>query len=305
MKIVRAEHLGMCFGVRQAIDLAEKQAQMAPLTILGELAHNETVLSRLRAQGIGIADHPDAVRTRSLMVTAHGASERAMGQARARGLQVMEATCPLVTLVHRSVRDLIRQGYHPVIIGRREHVEVRGLTGDLGEHDVILQESDLAGLVSRPRFGVVAQTTQPIDHVRFMVSRLRQRFPESEVRFIDTVCQPTKQRQAAAVELAQQCDVVVVIGGRQSNNTRELVATCQHYCPRVYQVQSADDLRPDWFTRADRIGITAGTSTPDASIDAVDQWLAQRFQSENASKSSPIGQPITSSSTEPLIDLSS
>ena len=121
--------------------------------------------------------------------------------------------------------------------------------------------------------GVAAQTTQPIERVRYLVGLMRVRFPNSEVRFVDTVCQPTKQRQNAAVELAQQSDVVVVIGGAHSNNTHELVNTCSRYCARVHHVQTAEDLRQEWFEGAQTVGITAGTSTPDESIDQVAHWL--------------------------------
>lgn len=274
MKILRAEHLGMCFGVRDAIRFAQQQAQREALTVLGDLAHNETVLARLRDQGIRMENQLAHVRTSTLMITAHGASERTINQALERGFQVLEATCPLVRLVHRSAATLVQQGYYPIIIGKRDHVEVRGLTEDLAEYDVILTESEVAALPPRPRFGVVAQTTQPIDHVRHLVSLLQKRFPDSEVRFIDTVCLPTKQRQAAAIELAQRVEVMVVAGGRQSNNTRELTAACQQHCPRVYQVQEADDLGWDWFAGAQTVGFTAGTSTPDEVVEA----MAARLQ---------------------------
>jgi len=125
------------------------------------------------------------------------------------------------------------------------------------------------------RFGVAAQTTQPIEKVRGLVDCLRRRFPNSEVRFIDTVCQPTKQRQNAAIELAQRSDVVVVIGGAHSNNTHELVKTCSRYCERVHHVQTAEDLRVEWFGNAEVIGVTAGTSTPDSSIREVENWLEE------------------------------
>ena len=145
---------------------------------------------------------------------------------------MLEATCPLVHLAHRAVARLVRDGFHPVIIGKRDHVEVRGLTEDLKAFDVVLREAGRAGpCAERPRFGVVAQTTQPIDRVRELVGLMRRRFPDSEVRFIDTVCQPTKQRQHAAIELAQQCDVVIVIGGAHSNNTHELVEHLQPLLP--------------------------------------------------------------------------
>jgi len=275
MKIIRAEHLGMCFGVRDAIALALETAKQEPLTILGDLVHNETVLAELRGKGIRLAQQPAAAATRTVMVTAHGASERKLIETRSRGLNVLEATCPLVHVAHRSLAKLVREGFHPLIIGKRDHVEVRGLTEDLASFDVVLSEADVMNLRAQPRFGVVSQTTQPIDKVRQLVRLIRERFPKSEVRFIDTVCQPTKQRQNAALELARQCDVVVVIGGAHSNNTHELVRTCSRFCPRVHHVQTAADLCADWFFADDVVGITAGTSTPDNLITEVEQQIKQ------------------------------
>lgn len=273
MKILRAEHLGMCFGVRDAIALAMEQARSRPLTILGDLVHNETVLAELRARGIEFQNDAREVSTEVVMVTAHGASEKRKDAVRGRGLQMMEATCPLVHVAHRAVTKLVREGFHPVIVGKRDHVEVRGLTEDLVEFDVVLTEEDVLQLRERPRFGIAAQTTQPIERVRWLVQLIRTRFPQSEVRFIDTVCQPTKHRQHAAVELAQHCDVVVVIGGTHSNNTHELVSTCSRYCSRVHHVQTAADLRSEWFSDFDTVGITAGTSTPDKIIAEVELQL--------------------------------
>jgi 4-hydroxy-3-methylbut-2-en-1-yl diphosphate reductase len=154
-------------------------------------------------------------------------------------------------------------------------VEVRGMTGDLDEFDVVLTPEEIAALRPRARFGVVSQTTQPIERVRELVALLRRTFPDSEVRFRDTVCQPTKQRQTAAVELAQKSDVVIVIGGANSNNTRELVATCAAHCERVHHVQSARDLQVHWFFGARTVGITAGTSTPDSTIEEVERRLRE------------------------------
>lgn len=275
MKIIRADHLGMCFGVRDAIALAVKQSEAEPITVLGDLVHNETVLADLRERGIQFQNDAREVATKTVMITAHGASLRRMNTVRERGLNVLEATCPLVHVAHRAIRQLVREGFHPVIIGKRDHVEVRGLTEDLPEFDVVLSEEDVEELQRRPRFGVAAQTTQPIERVRYLAGVIRGRFPGSEVRFIDTVCQPTKQRQHAAVELAQQCSVVIVIGGAHSNNTRELVQTCACHCERVQHVQTAADLREEWFHPDDTIGITAGTSTPEILIEGVEQRLRE------------------------------
>jgi len=273
MKILRAEHLGMCFGVRDAIALARETAKHEPLTILGDLVHNDTVLAELRSRGVKIQNDPGEVVTQTVMITAHGASEQRVNAVRDRGLKVLEATCPLVHLAHKAVARLVRQGFHPVIIGKRDHVEVRGITEDLVEFDVVLSEADVQQLKAQSRFGIAAQTTQPIEKVRQLVSLIRARFPNSEVRFIDTVCQPTKQRQHAAVEIAQQADLVIVIGGAQSNNTHELVRTCRRHCACVHHVQTAADLRPDWLVGAQTVGITAGTSTPDSVIDKVESCI--------------------------------
>jgi 4-hydroxy-3-methylbut-2-enyl diphosphate reductase len=273
MKILRAEHLGMCFGVKDAVALALETSTHQPLTILGELVHNETVLDQLRARGIQLRNEAAEVGTQTVMITAHGASKRRLNAVRGQGLNVLEATCPLVHAAHRAVAKLAREGFHPVIIGKRDHVEVRGLTEDLDGFDVVLTEDDVLRLPPRARLGVAAQTTQPVERVRHLVALIRRRFPESEVRFVDTVCQPTKLRQHAAVELARQCDVVVVIGGAHSNNTRELVQTCSQHCAHAHHVQKIEDLRPDWFTPDDTVGITAGTSTPETLIAEVEGWL--------------------------------
>ena len=272
MRILRAHHLGMCFGVRDAIALALEHADAGPLTILGDLVHNPTVLDALEARGIAVAQDVAQVKTQTLMVTAHGTSERALARTRALGLTVVEATCPLVHVAHRAVAALARDGYHVVIIGQRDHVEVRGLTGDLdpSTFDVVLDDEDVLALAEHPRIGIAAQTTQAVEKVRHLINLIRRRFPHADVRSMDTVCKPTKQRQSAAVDVARQADVVIVVGGRSSNNTRELVKTCARYCARVHHVQTDADVRTEWFDDAEVVGLTAGTSTPDEVIDRVE-----------------------------------
>jgi 4-hydroxy-3-methylbut-2-en-1-yl diphosphate reductase len=275
MRVVRAAHLGMCFGVRDAIALALEHAAAGPLTILGDLVHNPTVLSALEAKGIAVAQDVAHVRTATLMVTAHGTSGRTLARTRALGLTVVEATCPLVHVAHRAAAALASAGYHVVIVGQRDHVEVRGLTGDLDRFDVVLEDDDVLTLEEHPRLGVVAQTTQAAQKVRHLVDLIRQRFPQSDVRFVDTVCKPTKERQSAAIEMACRVDVVIVVGGRSSNNTRELVQTCARYCARVYHVETDAEVRPEWFAAAQIVGLTAGTSTPDEIIDRVEARIRQ------------------------------
>jgi len=273
MRVVRARHLGMCFGVREAIAKVLRAAERGPLTVLGDLVHNETVQEHLAARGVQVRREIDQVETPCVAITAHGLSERRRAAVRARGLAVLDATCPIVRAAHQSVTALARDGYHPVIVGNPHHAEVRGLTEDLAAFDVVSSEADVEALRPQPRFGVAAQTTQPIERVRRLVSLLRGRYPRSEIQVAETVCVPTRLRQEAAEMLAAECDVTVVAGGAGSNNTRELFATCRRHCRRVFLVQDAQDLRPEWFDGARAAGITAGTSTPDDVIAGVEAEL--------------------------------
>jgi len=291
MRVLRAQHLGMCFGVRDAIALAFTHAESAPLTVLGDLVHNEAVLASLQAKGIAVARTPFDVKTKRVMVTAHGASERTLAKVRALGLETIEATCPLVDVAHQAIRTLVCEGYHPVIVGQRDHVEVRGLTEDLETFDVVLHEHDVLRLEEHRRLGVAAQTTQPIDRVSHLVALMRQRFPRSDVRFIDTVCHPTKQRQGAAIDLARQCDVVIVVGGENSNNTRELVNTCRHHCSHVHHIQTESDIRAEWVVGAGTVGVTAGTSTLEDVIDRIERQLRALAAEQSTASHAASGHP--------------
>lgn len=273
MIILKATHLGMCFGVRDAIELALKESRAEKVSILGELVHNEQVNKMLTASGVQIHHNLDNLPSKRVIITAHGASEKRINHVRRAGLNVVEATCPLVHHAHQTIMNLAKNGYFPVVIGRKDHVEVKGLTEDLTDYRVILTEEDLSDLPEQTRFGVISQTTQPIDRVKSLVEKIRTRFKDSEVLFKDTVCQPTKDRQNAAIQLAKECDLVIVIGGRNSNNSRELVATCSRYCNQVVQVESVAELKSQWFYNLEKVGITAGTSTPDSIIEDVEKWL--------------------------------
>ena len=273
MTIQRAQHWGMCFGVRDAVALAQSEANRGPLTILGDLVHNPAIIDDLQRRGVVTERRPEFINTHRVMVTAHGTSDRTMNALRARGHDVLEATCPLVHHAHKSLAALVRDGCHPVVIGQRNHVEVLGMTGDYPEFDVVLTREDVERLAPRPKFGIVSQTTQPSDRVRYLVGLIQGRFPTSEVRVRDTVCRPTRERQTAAEEMSRGSDIVVVIGGAHSNNTRELSLTCARWCSRVHQVQDVRAIDSTWFHHGDRVGLTAGTSTPDDLIQAVEDRL--------------------------------
>ena len=273
MKIIRAQHYGMCFGVRDAIEMAEEHSKGQTLTILGDLVHNDQVMGKLRETGITVERDLAQVKTHKVMITAHGASEKRISEVRAKGHEVIEATCPLVKHAHRSIVKLAERGYYPVIIGKRDHVEVVGLTEDLEECTVIESMDEIRSIPMHGKIGVASQTTQPISKVLMMVEAIRKAFRESEVRFTDTVCRPTKERQLAADQLAGQCDTIMVVGGTNSNNTRQLVEKCATHGARVWHIQNAGDIRSEWLAEAKVVGITAGTSTPLALVDEVEERL--------------------------------
>jgi 4-hydroxy-3-methylbut-2-enyl diphosphate reductase len=273
MEVRMADHFGMCFGVRDAIHLALRLTKQGPVTILGDLVHNPDVVAEMDAAGAVRSREPEQVGTRAVLLTAHGTSDRVKLQLREEGHQVHDAACPLVKRVHLALRRLIEEGRHPVVVGQPNHVEVRGLTGDLHAFTVIESECDLEQLAGQPRLGVVAQTTQPLERVETLVAALRARFPEADVRFIDTVCQPTKDRQDAMRRLAEATDVVVVVGGPESNNSHKLTELARSLGRTAYQVAGAGEVRPEWFLKGQVVGLTAGTSTPDRVVDEVRQCL--------------------------------
>lgn len=276
MKIVLAEHFGMCFGVRDAIAQAEQLAEQAPLTILGELVHNPIVRERLRAQGVteGSLDRPE-VTSGTVMITAHGASDAKRARWREHGFQVVDGTCPLVRHAHEQLKRLVADGYFPVVIGKIGHVEVRGLTEDFPEACVVDVPSDILKLPRRDRYGVISQTTQPIDRVRALLVEIERRYPTSEVRFVDTVCKPTKDRQSALRKLIDVAEVIVIVGGRESNNTRQLVETCRAAGRPGFHIERPDELRSEWFDGISVVGLTAGTSTLRQTVDAVFRRLEE------------------------------
>ena len=270
MKIILAEHFGMCFGVRDAIAQAEHLAAEKPLTILGELVHNPIVREQLRGRGIAEAAL-DGVRPTSqrVMITAHGTSNQKRAEWRAKGFDVADATCPLVHHAHEQLRRLVVAGFFPVVIGRRGHVEVNGLIGDFPDAVVLGSSDDVANLPIHPRYGIISQTTQPIAFVREIVELVRRRYLNSEVRFIDTVCKPTKDRQLALQDLFELADTIVVVGGRASNNTLQLIAACRAAGKPAFHIERAEDLRAEWFASTGTIGLTAGTSTLLETVEAV------------------------------------
>jgi 4-hydroxy-3-methylbut-2-enyl diphosphate reductase len=277
MIIHLAEHYGICFGVRDALALAEQIATGEPLTILGQLVHNPIARERLDDLGVkqgALEDAPDSV-THRVMITAHGTSDAARARWRLSGHAVEDATCPLVRHAHEQLRRLVEEDCFPVIIGKHGHVEVQGLAGDFPNAVVIETEPDLAAIPEHSLYGVVSQTTQPIDRALQLVVALRASRPSSRVRFRDTVCRPTKDRQEALRKLMIKVEVVIVVGGRNSNNTRELVETVRAVGLPAYHIERADELLPEWFDGIEHAGITGGTSTLPETVAQVHRRLVE------------------------------
>lgn len=289
MTITLADHYGMCFGVRDALRKTHDAAAAGPATVLGELVHNPVVQQHLATLGVQ-RGHLEAVgssATERVVITAHGAADRDRQAWRAAGYTVTDTTCPLVRKAHTALAQLVAQECQPVVIGQAGHVEVRGLCGDFPQALVVEDEAGVEALAFAPRFGVVSQTTQPLARVLVLLERMQQRHATAEILFRDTVCQPTKDRQAAMDRLCRENDLVVVIGGRNSNNTRQLSETARQAGVPVRQVETAEDLQAVWFDGVSRVGVTAGTSTLDETVQAV---VARLKQIESARRaSSPAG----------------
>jgi 4-hydroxy-3-methylbut-2-enyl diphosphate reductase len=281
MKVIRAEVMGMCFGVRDALEAIDGIDEPAEVTIHGQLVHNEAVLGRLESIGFAMADEVDRralPATPTVLITAHGISDRERRRLAEAGKRLVDTTCPLVTRVHQAALSLQKQDYHVLVIGRRGHVEVRGIVEDLERFEILESVADVRHF-PHPRLGIVCQTTATERKVREIRDAVAAMNPGAEIRFIDTVCLPTKEHQRALDRLLERVDAVVVVGGHNSNNTRELAARCRDRGRPALHVQSADELDAGWFKGFATVGLTAGTSTLPETIEAVHRalvWIGSR-----------------------------
>jgi 4-hydroxy-3-methylbut-2-enyl diphosphate reductase len=275
MQVIKAEVLGMCFGVRDALQILAEVPDPERVTIHGELVHNEMVISDLSERGFQMVKEmtrrPLPV-TDTVLITAHGVSNRERQRLLAAGKQIMDTTCPLVKRAHDAAQKLQEGGYHVLVIGKRGHVEVQGIIEDLDNCDVI-QSAEEVRDYPFARLGIMCQTTTPARLVQQVRQAVAEQNPGAEIRFIDTVCHPTKDHQKALETLLERVEAMVVVGGRNSNNTRELVARCLEHGVPAYHIQTAADLEEDWFEGLETVGLTAGTSTLDTTIDEVHRAL--------------------------------
>jgi len=277
MNVIRAAEMGMCFGVRDALRMTESVSDPAQVTIHGELVHNSKVTTQLAERGF----HQSAEQNRHsipvtprVLITAHGVSDAERQRLEMANKVLIDTTCPLVRRVHEAAFELQSEDRHVLVIGKRGHVEVQGIVEDLQSYDVIGAAEEVRGYESR-RLGIVCQTTVPPDVVDPIVAQIQIRNPRADIRFVDTICQPTRLRQRAMLELLTRVDAVVVVGGRNSNNTHQLVRLCHENLTPALHVERADELESEWFADVETVGLTAGTSTLESTINEVHEALVR------------------------------
>ena len=273
MKIVEASEHGVCWGVRPAhrVGADAMSDGGAPLPDVGALAHHPRLVAELARRGAPMMSCLDEVGGTRLAITAHGLAAHVRDAIAARGLDVVDATSPIVRRAQRAAAWHRAAGRFVIIFGDPAHVEVRGLIGWAGPWSVATTDSARAAEAVPPgaTIGLVAQTTREASAYRAFAAELAGAFGAARVVQEDTVCGVTERQKAAAREVAARVDVVVVVGGRASANTRHLAEVCADEGAVVYQVETADDLRPEWFAGLRSVGLSAGASTPDAVLDEV------------------------------------
>ena len=265
-----AAHAGTCYGVQRALDMALAAAPQAGETAtvhtLGPLIHNPIVVRELAEAGVGLAETLDDAASGTVIIRAHGVVPQVIDAARERGLNVVDATCPYVKKVHVAAERLVREGYRVIVVGEPGHPEVEGILGHAGDDaQVVSSAADAEALPLKGKVGLVVQTTQTAQNLAEVVASITPRV--QELRVVNTICAATSERQQAAATLASRCDCMVVVGGKNSGNTRRLAQICADACEHTHHIEEASEIEDAWFVNARHIGITAGASTPQEHIE--------------------------------------
>ena len=272
--VLMAKEVGFCFGVKRAINLT-KQAldERGDVFILGDLVHNKRVTDELEGRGLRkVEDYTQENSGTTMVIRAHGLPKVKIQEARDRGLEVVDATCPIVLRAQEAAQTLERDGYQVVIIGDKNHAEVKGIIGALEEPVLVIatvQELHQARAEYKllRKVGVLFQTTLALEMCFPVANELMAMC--KEVRIINTICRPVQNRQDDAIEIAAKVDLMIVVGSRTSANTVELAGLCKHYNANTVHVQSADELAYEAFRNAKTVGIASGLSTPEDLVEAV------------------------------------
>lgn len=270
LEIILADHAGFCFGVKRAIELAISLAedQKKPLYTLGPIIHNPQVVHRLEDLGVGTVDSVDEVRDGAVIIRSHGVPPSVIEEIQAKGFEVIDATCPFVKRAQDYARQLVEEGYQVVVCGDADHPEVIGIVGSANGDVLVAKDvGELAQYKLRPKVGVVAQTTLSIQQYKEVISHLLDR--AKELKVYNTICTTTEEKQKAAADLALQVDLMLVIGGRNSANTTRLAEICRSVGTPTHHIETADELKKEWLKGVQRVGVTAGASTPNWIIKEV------------------------------------
>jgi 4-hydroxy-3-methylbut-2-enyl diphosphate reductase len=272
MKIQKARELGFCFGVRRALRIIEGSADgKVKISTLGPIVHNKTVVARLKGLGVDAVDSVEDLKGGVIAISSHGVSPEVQEKIQARGAAVIDTTCPIVRSAQKAAQRLARAGFGVIIYGEAKHPEVRGLLGWAGEKAVASMDADAIPLEGLPgRIGILAQTTQSRAEFTEFLSKLTGRLlPQTkEIRVINTLCQETQKRQSAAEDIAGTSDLMIVVGGHNSANTRRLANVCSRIV-ETHHIENADEINTVWLKGKKAVGITAGASTPDEAIEQV------------------------------------
>ncbi len=268
MEVILADYLGFCYGVKRAIKLAREHASPdGDANTLGPIIHNPQMVERLKKEGIRTVDDVEDMDKGTLIIRSHGVGPETYEAVRQRGLELVDATCPHVRKAQLSAKTLSDDGYHVIIIGEKEHPEVQSIYKWIsGTAEVIETVEEAKALKTYARLGIVSQTTFSGKMFQRIVGELLEK--SRDIRILRTICTATDQRQAAAVDLASKVDLMLVIGGKNSANTTRLAELCAKRC-KTYHIETAAELQDEWFDKIDKIGITAGASTPDWIIKEV------------------------------------
>ncbi|MBI3248938.1 MAG: 4-hydroxy-3-methylbut-2-enyl diphosphate reductase [Deltaproteobacteria bacterium] len=271
--IRKAVHAGYCWGVERAIDMVVQTTEThkeVPVRTLGPIIHNPQVVQALADKGASTIDSLDEMPAGgTVIIRTHGVAPEVYQQAKSRNLAVVDATCPLVTLVQNRAKQLVNEGYHLVIFGNPKHPEVIGTLGHAGGHATVVERPQDARTVklANKKVGVVVQTTQETERLSEFLSYLAPRCKELKV--FNTICNPTIERQDAARDLAKEVQVMIVVGGKNSSNTRHLATVCTQEGAATYHIEEPTEVDPNWFAGVQEIGVTAGASTPGWLMDQV------------------------------------
>lgn len=267
MKILIAKHAGFCFGVKRAIDEIKKLNNKKTVYVLGKLIHNPQVIANLEKKGVkSIGNLKKIKKGSTIIISAHGISDKIIKKLKKRNFEVIDCTCPLVKKVHNITKKEEKQGYTIIIFGDKEHTEVKGIKGNLKSSIIISDINEVNNLDKKRKYCLVSQTTQNIEEFNKLINELKKSI--KDLRIYDTICIPTKQRQLSSIEVAKKSDLMLVIGGKISANTKRLAQICSKFT-QTYHIETEKELKKEWFKNKKNIGITAGASTPQETINKV------------------------------------